>query len=284
MSITKPKSDIVQKNGALSRVRSVDADNLDVVTDLMDDKLQKPFEVSLATTVITIAGSELQRLESDGVGGTQNDDKIAKLPEKGLYTVVIASTLDVDTGVGAGDLIDTAPSIPAGITVAVNEYFWIGFEKRSDDKVHVLYGASSHAVRDTAPKPVFGSGAGFINLGMIALQNDNIGASSTTTWNFLAPLAVNLIKFEASGGGGGDGDANADFLRYVDRLDGSTFEYVTPNIARLDELTKLDGATVASFDIVSQNFLFTANSEALISTQMLDPTFLADGLDVSRVE
>jgi len=219
MADTTPKTHNLRQKDALARVKSRGGELLNVLLSLADDKLKRPYEISLSGDVITIASSEIQLLETDGSGSTQNSYKKAPTPSGDGYSIVAQSTINVDTGAATGDAESATPSIP--VTVGASEYVWMGIEKQDDGKIYFLFG-EPNAVSGSAGYPDFTIGDGFKAIAMVLLQDDGSG-SSGTTWNFNAPSMSDFIIFEASGGGGGGGVVEGE----VDTVSGITGTTVT---------------------------------------------------------
>lgn len=257
MADTTPKTHNLRQKDALPRVRSRQAELLNVLLNLTDDKLKRPFEVSLSGDVITIASSEIQHLETDGTGGTQSSYKKSPVPGSAGYNVVAESTINVDTGAGTGDLESATPSIP--VAVAASEYVWMGIEKRPDNKVYLIFG-TPNAVAGSATYPDFIIGDGFSAIAMVLLQDDGSG-SSGTTWNFLSPSMDNFIVFEASGGGGGSstgsGGGELADLQYYVKLEDSFDETPSSSLP-----VDISAGKTASTNYVSKDKLYLLNYDA----------------------
>lgn len=239
----------------------------------LDQRAKRPFDVSISGSTISIKGSEVQR----------TFDRVSKSTEKGLYTVVASSSIDVASGLGTGDMAEGAT--PTATTVPASEYVWMGLEKRADDKVHVIWGIPN-AVAGSATYPVFGTASGTISIALVLLQDDGSGSGGTGAggWNFNSPTASSdLISFIASGAGGGSGDANADLTRFQDRLNLSIYKYLTANISVVEENNLLDGGSSTTFDIASQSWKFGGATD-LTSAQMLDNEYLGEGVELDGVE
>jgi hypothetical protein len=273
---TNPKTSVIRQKDALSRFKSASGELLDNLLTLADDKLKAPFELSLSSTVLTIASSEVQLLESDGSDGTQNTNKKAIQPEKGLYNVVAQSTIDFSNGAGTGDM--STGSLNIDVTVPASEYVYMGLEKRPDNKLYLTWG-TPNAVAGSATYPVFGSGSGFKPICMVLLQDDGTG-SSGTSWNFNTPTNSDFIVFESSGGGGGSGDSNSVWDAMLDELDSLPYEFLSGNIFAIDEDNKVDGSSTGTYDTANSSYDL-ATSEILITTNMLSTAFLNSELDIS---
>jgi|GEM_PF-5724572 len=88
------------------------------------------------------------------------------------------------------------------------------------------------------------------------------------------------VRLGASGSGSGAGDGLAgDYKR---RLVLSPFDYVTPNIFETDKVTKIASGT-GEYDPAKKAFLMNIGQN-MVSTQNLDPEFLATGTDVATLE
>ncbi len=221
MADSTPKTHNLRQKDALTRIRSRGSELLNVLLNLTDDKLKRPYEISLASDVITIASSEIQHIETDGSGGTQGSYKKAPVPGSDGYSVVAESSINTSDGVGTGDLESATPSIT--VTVGANEYVWMGIEKQDDGKIHLLFGAPN-AVSGSATYPEFTVSEGFKAISMVLLRDDGSG-SAGTTWNFLTPSMANFVMFEASGGGGGGNVAILTDIVESPTVDSTTITY-----------------------------------------------------------
>lgn len=279
MADTNPKTSIVRQKDALSRFRTATGELLDKVLLLADDKLHSPFEVSLSGDVITIGASEVQLLESDGAGATQNANKKGIQPEKGVYNSVAESTLNVDTGATTGDFsANPLANVPV---VAASEWVWLGIEKRPDNLLYANWG-TPNATKGSATYPTFSSSAGSRPILMVAIQDDGSG-SSGSTWNFLAPVLTDFIIFETSGGAGGSGNADALLEDFKDLLDGLSYEFLSANIFALDETDKTDGGnTTATYDIVTSSYEFTGAGQVHQSIPLIPDGFNDEVSDITQ--
>lgn len=273
---TNPKTSVVRQKDALSRFRTASAELLDNLLALADDKLKAPFELSLSSTVLTIASSEVQILESDGADGTQNSVKKAIQPEDGLYNTVTQSSLDFNNGAGTGDMISGTLSID--VTVPASEYVYMGLEKRPDNKLYLTWG-TPHASAASATYPVFGSGSGFKPICMVLLQDDGTG-SSGTSWNFVTPTNSEFIIFESSGGGGGSGDANSIWDSMEDDQAILPYEFLSGNVFGIDGEDKIDGSSTGSYNIANDSYDLSS-SQIFITTNMMSDEFLLEELDLA---
>ena len=95
--------------------------------------------------------------------------------------------------------------------------------------------------------------------------------------------ASDLIILGASGsGGGGTGDANQDLNNYLNRLNLSTFEYLTPLIAAVSTIDNIDLSNTTA-GLAASGFTLEAD-QRFVTTTLLDPEFTQDGLIPDRVE
>ena len=95
--------------------------------------------------------------------------------------------------------------------------------------------------------------------------------------------ADDLIVLGASGsGGGGTGDANQDLNNYLNRLNLSTFEYLTPLIAAVSTIDNIDLFNTTA-GLAASGFTLEAD-QRFVTTTLLDPEFTQDGLIPDRVE
>lgn len=273
---TNPKTSVVRQKDALSRFKSASGELLDNLLTLADDKLKAPFELSLSGTVLTIASSEIQQLESDGADSTQNSSKKAIQPESGLYNVIAQSTLDFNNGAGTGDM--HAGSLTVDVTVPASEYVYMGLEKRPDNKLYLTWGTPNVSA-GSASYPVFGSGSGFKPICMVLLQDDGTG-SSGSSWNFSTPVNSDFIIFESSGGGGGSGDANSIWSSMLDDLAILPYEFLSGNIFEMDGEDKIDGSSTGSFNIANDSYDMSS-SQIFITTNMFSTEFLSEEIDLA---
>ena len=106
-----------------------------------------------------------------------------------------------------------------------------------------------------------------------------VGASDLNT---LVMGDVIVLGASGGGGGGGTGNANQDLNNYLNRLNLSTFEYLTPVIAA--------SSIIESIDTDNTDAALSASGFAVIAdtsfqtTQLLDPDFLGEDIDPNKVE
>lgn len=183
-------------------IKSDAGDEVRVVTDLVNDKLQTPLDLNVNGNTLSIGASELQLYKSD-----QANNNVIQSVKKGLspielsYLSIAESTLNVSTGAVTGDF-DASPSAP---TVSANEWVWIGFELNTSGKIVIVAG-SPNATKGSATYPVW---TGNTPLGMTELQAESsCGGTGDAGWNFFNPLETDIVFFSGTGSGGSGGDTS----------------------------------------------------------------------------
>ncbi len=181
---------------------------------------------------------------------------------------------------------------PATITASEWQWYSVGMVLASVDtdnsalaQMIVLPASGSGASKAAAPKAVF---SGTIRIGQVAVQDNGAGGSGTIEDIAQADIRQ-LGTGSGGGGGGGVGDISELELRLRIRIDDSPWEFGTRNVFAVDEEDRTDSAT-ASFDFADLEYDFPSIGNNIVSTQSLDPVFLApvggqdDIRDVGQVE
>jgi hypothetical protein len=164
---------IVNQN-PLTVLETKSRERLDNLNTILDSKLDYPFRVSIEGPVLTIKGSELQTIKTDGNDGFDNSFKIASSPIQGVYKRIPESTINFFTGATTGVVAPIA-DIP---NMDPEKYVWAGIELREDGKFYVYWGTQSSSIAG-ATFPLFKTGdsiclvllKGFVNGGFWRFEN-----------------------------------------------------------------------------------------------------------------
>jgi len=178
------------------------------------------------------------------------------------------ATINVQTGATTGSV--AAFTFPSA---SVGQYVRMGLSLNDSGLLVVSFnvpdaavGGAGEVVFDTYP-------IGVVSLectGGTAYKGE--GAASNVVEN------NDIIQFLASGGGG-DGDASLALVRLEAVLDDSFYQWLEPNIFKLDKLNKITFTN----GIVSR-FLELDAAEYLVSYSLLDPEFLASESDILKAQ
>jgi len=188
MGFTRPQTWQIVNQENLEVLETTERESLANINKILDSKLDYPFRLSLAGSVITLQGSEIQTIKSDGAGSFSDSYKIAASPILGKYKKILQSSLNLITGATTGDFeinqTSSAPLVPA------NNYIKLGIELRSNGKFYLVWG--SPAINEiNATEPIFTSGD---SVCLIILQKDGTG----DPWKFLEPSAEKTVLFKES--------------------------------------------------------------------------------------
>lgn len=98
-------------------------------------------------------------------------------------------------------------------------------------------------------------------------------------------LNSTLVQYMGGGGGSGSGDANSFLETIKANLRESSWQLATPNIFSVNADDLIDGTSTGAYSLVTQNYQFSAGSQFMLSTQMLDANeFLTAGRDIDSVQ
>lgn len=194
-----------------------------------------------------------------------------------------------------GSVYESDGSTPLGVnftppTIPSNHYFWYSVtlianaldpdSNRITGQVLVLPAPSSDLILDEAPRAPFANG---LKLGQVAVQFNGTGINEI--------LEENIIQLGVGSGGGGDGtgDANELLERLKNRLESSSYQYVTPNIFSTTADSETDPSTSAIFSIVSNTYTFENIDDIYLSINSIDPLYLANSeneiiTDLDKIE
>lgn len=182
-----------------------------------------------------------------------------------------SGTVTVPTS--SGGTVTVSPGTNSTLTLSVGNYIKMGVSLDASGNLSVQFGVEGASVAAaTAPPAVNNTFA----IGYVVLQNV-AGTISTVT-------DANIYQYVGGGGGGGSGDANSFLETLKNQLNDSTYEFLTPNIFSQQEDSLIDGASTATYSLVTQAVSFSAGAETLVSAQMLDADFLDESKDVGSVE
>ena len=177
----------------------------------------------------------------------------------------------INTSSGDFAFLDTANSGQPGSKNAGNDTF-VG---RILGEPSITFGNVATQVSDTL---TFAEFAGDVPIAQILVTRtgtnlDDIGVDD-----------VVVLGAAGGGGGGGTGNANQDLNNYLNRLNGSTFEYFTPIISAVSTTENIDqNVTNTTAGLSTSGFDINANA-ALTTTNLIDPEFIAEGLIPERME
>jgi len=222
----------------------------------------------------------------------QLNGSLSSLEQRNLLLQFEGAQIDFNTGEVfesdgvtplLGGVNDFTPQV-----IPATEYFYYSIsvlpstanaDNTISGQILVILATGSDAVLANAPKAPF-PGTG-IKLANVYVQQ-NVADTSIELIDF-----ANIISLGVGGSGsGGSGDATSDETSYRDRLSLSPYECANLNIASVDEDAQIDDLnSTATFDIPTGNFKFAdSTAQTLTSIQQLDADFLAEGLDLSRID
>ena len=118
---------------------------------------------------------------------------------------------------------------------------------------------------------------GSIPIGQILIRN-NGGTLETDDGDIIQ------LGSAGGGGGGGTGDANQDLTEYLDRLNGSIFEFMTPLIGTSINEDLVDSNIANVVPASSTGFKFTGSFDNLTTLDLLDDDFKDLEEDVFKIE
>ena len=180
-----------------SRIGSAIGERLSDILLLVDDRFQKPLEVSFKDSVLTVAAGIVQSIESDEIGGFQNSYKYGLSPMTGDENKPVESTLNLSTGAFTGDFQSASSPL-----MTPNYYIRMGIELRTDGKLYAIFGDEAASLAG-ATYPKFAVG-GSIQILTVDLQDDGTGGA----WNFIEVNKEDItILVNSSTGGGGASNA-----------------------------------------------------------------------------
>jgi hypothetical protein len=165
-------------------------------------------------------------------------------------------------------------------TIPVGQYFWYGVslipgnvlaDNRQEAQVQIDFGDSANAVQASAPLPVI---TGDIKLGAIQVLN-NAGTIEIVQTRRLGV---------GSGSGSGSGDASSLDTLLRDRFAVNSFELMDQNIFRKDKATKIDLSSTGAYSPAKRAFAWTAIGQTMVSQDVLDQSFLDEGVDITEAE
>lgn len=258
-----------------SNIKTQATDSLKNALNLIDDKLDNPLKISTSAAVLTVAASKVQDLKSAGtIEGTSNSISRAISPLGSTVIETASSTINVSSGAVTGDF----GSSPVSPTMTASYYVYMGIELRKDGKLYTMFGTEG-ATSGAATKPSFSKGS--LAVGYILLQDNGTGGQ----WHFSNPLEANIVQFSVGGSGGsGAGDAAEILERAKDWFENAPFVYMTANVFSLDESTKVDVSSTASYNVVNSSYAFGAAGQTVISKQLMDAEFITSGEDIGTIE
>lgn len=176
---------IVNQN-PLTVLETNSRERLDNLNTIIDSKLDYPFRVTLAESLLTIRSSEIQTIKSDGNDGFENGFKISSSPIQGLYKKIPQSSINFFTGETTGPFaeINDAPDMDP------NNYVWAGIELREDGKFYLYWGEQSSTI-EGATYPLFKTGD---SICLVLLRGFTTGG----LWKFNNPNPEDIILFKES--------------------------------------------------------------------------------------
>lgn len=186
-------------DGELGNLRTVDRDSVKNAFDILNSLLADPCKVSVSGTVLSVGGSSVTTLESDGSYGTQASEVKSIPPISGKFVDVAAGTIDFSNGSVTGSFATGRP----GLVMSINYYVGVALELRSDKQWYLNFGTATatkaDALNDTNC-PSFTSDA-TLKKGYLVLQKTGLIGE----WNFSAPSMTDFVALPVGSGSGGSG-------------------------------------------------------------------------------
>jgi hypothetical protein len=164
---------------------------------LLIDKFDKPMDVRLEGSILTVEASVKQKLESNGAGSTQSAFKWRLPPIAGRDIQPVESSLNFSNGVTTADIIvEDAPVMTAGW------YVQMGLELREDGKYYTVWGVPAVDAGSVGFAKFNDDASAII---AVVLRDDGTGG----TWHFVTPTKPEIYLMGSVGsGGGGGGDSS----------------------------------------------------------------------------
>lgn len=260
----------------LRQIRS--RDTLDRITGAADSK---------ADLIVRNLNSEITPPLAFSVTGTDKILTIGNIvkanPTTGLNRTIppISNTLPTFSSatvtLGAAGTNNATPSTGSAIALGMiaSQFLKIGVNVDATGTLTLTSGTpASSLAAATTPATV----SGLFAIGYFVARTN----ASNVVQNV---LATDLYQYVGGGGGNGSGTGNPTLESIKNTFVDSPYELVTPNIITTDGQTKIQTLTGATYDLVTSTIKFTANSQVVLSTQLLDSIeFLRRGLDITDVD
>ena len=221
-----------------------------------------------------------------GVSGLLTVDSIFHTPgevnfrERSAATTFVIPSLDdgesmwvglaigaADSGIGSGDTDEAYLTSYANANPDLPTFFG-----RRKGEPGVSFGTPS----SIAGELVFAEFDGDVPVAQVLLTRTG------SALNVLSNSDV-VVLGASGGGGGGGGSADQDLNNYLNRLNLSTFGYVTPVIAAVSTTIDIDDSNLTTAGLSTSGFALPA-AAALTTTTLLDPEFINEGLIPNRLE
>lgn len=264
-------------------LRTIPTDNTSIVGAVasMDTEIDKFFgqmrikALAVPNTRVNVTPSDVTMLT-----GELRSQKISSL---------LLSFDGAQIDFATGNVYESDGTTPLGVnftpvTIAANQFQWYSISvipqnSTSDGKLAgqllILPGNGTGASAALAQKAPFPSNG--IPLGEVYVQENGAGNA------ILAITEANVVQLGiGSGSGGGSGDTT-DFLTRMEIWhDGAPYEFLTTAVFETDIDTQTSVSSVP-FDYATNSYKLGVG-QSWTSTQRLDPEFLAEALDIVKVE
>lgn len=245
---------------------------LDTILNLTNDELTMPLRMRASSSPNQILNIDAVTVTtSDSGSGHSRSRSIPPISNVmptftgGTVTFPSANNNNITNSTGG-------PTVLLNITAS--HFIKVGINLNALGQVQIVLGTSS-AVSATATVPPVPSNT--FGLGYITVQN--VAGTISTVTN------ANIVQYVGGGGGSGSGNASSTLETLKNQWVDNPFSMLTPNIISTDGSTKIDGTTTATYSLVNNTYSFTAASQFVLSTQMLDQIeFLSRAIDVTDID
>jgi hypothetical protein len=279
MPITK--QDLRQIEAKIQDFKQLDAisgTSLNVLMERVDTDLDYPLKIS---ATFPSADSKLI-ISNSKISAPDNVSKVAPPVKKQIFTELSSLWIDFQTQ-AVSNIVDFDIEWPASNSVGQLRYACLTLI--SSGKIKMLFSPEAPNEIDLInPGALFISGG--LPVGYLLLEcTSSLGYFKTYGSPSDIIENISIYRFgSGAGGGSGTGDANELIERLKNRLNASTFEYMTPVVYAISEENLTDPSSTAYYNVVSSNYQFDNIGDSVVSVQMLDDEFLAEESEVSDVE
>lgn len=279
MPITK--QDLRQIEAKIQDFKQLDAisgTSLNVLMDRVNTDLDYPLKISA-----TFPSADSKLIISDSkISAPDNVSKVAPPVKKQIFTDLSSLWIDFQTQ-AVSNIADFDIEWPTVNNIGQLRYACLTLI--SSGKIKMLFSPEA-ADQASLINPGALFIAGGLPIGYLLLEcTSSLGYFKT--YGSLSDIIENTSIFRfgsGAGGGSGTGDANELIERLKNRLNASTFEYMTPVVYAISEETLTDPSSTAYYNVVNSNYQFDNIGDSVVSVQMLDDEFLSEESEISDVE
>jgi hypothetical protein len=207
MALTKPKTQSVRSIADYQYLGSKSGDLLNNLLSFTNQKLFRPYEITLNDRVITFLDGYITTTVSNGAGsGTTGPSLLPPMVER-QTSFNAGGTLDLNTGATTGTVESGADLTPPPALTS-GQYIYVGFEQLANQKIHLAW-ATTYNNLNTIP---WSDDSNKIAIMRLTCQ------AAGTGWavlRFYAPGLSDIYYFAGGGGGGGGGGDNSFKARSI---------------------------------------------------------------------